>query len=247
VAIVATVIGVWGAVSASGFFNESVLSSPAQVWRSLIEMVADGRIPEAVGKSLARLAVGFGVAIVLGTLTGLAMAGSRFIQRSVGSLIAGLQSLPSISWLPLAILWFGLTRGAVLFVVIIGAFPAVALATASAVRQVPPLLPRAGQTLGAKGWVLWRSVVFPAALPGYVAGLQQGWAFAWRSLMAGELIATGSLGLGQLLQISANQLDSSELLAVMVVIVLIGMTVEMALFGTVDRRIRSRRGLLAVA
>jgi NitT/TauT family transport system permease protein len=115
------------------------------------------------------------------------------------------------------------------------------------VRQVPPLLVRAGRTMGARGWRLSYRIVLPAALPGYVAGLQQGWAFAWRALMAGELIAgaSSSLGLGQKLEFAQNKLDSPQILAVMIVIVLIGMIVDLVIFGMLDRRLRTRRGLLA--
>jgi NitT/TauT family transport system permease protein len=157
--------------------------------------------------------------------------------------MTGLQALPSISWLPLAILWFGLSERAIVFVVVIGAVPAVALATASSVRLVPPLLVRAGRTLGARRWELYRSVILPAAVPGYVAGLQQAWALAWRALMAGELIATGAQGLGHLQETARQQFDTSSVIAVMVVIILIGMAVDFG-FGVVDRRVRSRRGLL---
>jgi NitT/TauT family transport system permease protein len=243
-ALLALIVGLWQLVYASGLFNRVVLPSPAAVWHALRTNVANGRIPNAVEKSLVRLGLGFGLAIVGGTALGLAMAVSSLVQRSVGSLMVGLQSLPSISWLPLAILWFGLTRGAILFVVVLGAFPSVALATAASVRQVPPILERAGRTLGARRMQLWGSVIFPAAIPGYLAGLQQGWAFAWRSLMAGELIAgAASVGLGQMMDKSRQLFHTSEVMAVMVVIVLIGMAVDLAFFGVIDRRVRARRGL----
>jgi len=133
----------------------------------------------------------------------------------------------------------------VIFVVVIGSFPAVALATVSGLRQVPLILQRAGRTLGANGWRLYRHVVLPAAVPGYVGGLQQGWAFAWRSLMAGELILGGALGLGQLLNNSRQNLETGTVIATMVVIVLVGIVVDLAVFSTLDHRIRARRGLLA--
>jgi NitT/TauT family transport system permease protein len=243
-AILALIFAVWELIYLSHHFNRVVLPAPLSVWRSLRTNVANGKIPNAAAKSLVRLGLGFGLAIVGGTTLGLAMAISPLVQRSVGSLMVGLQSLPSISWLPLAILWFGLTRGAILFVVVLGAFPSVALATAASVRQVPPILERAGRTLGARRWTLWARVIFPAAIPGYVSGLQQGWAFAWRSLMAGELIATGGLGLGFLLEEGQQRFHSSEIFAVMIVIVLIGITVDLVIFGVLDRRIRTRRGLL---
>jgi NitT/TauT family transport system permease protein len=183
------------------------------------------------------------VAVVLGTLVGVWMASRPWFQRSVGSLVVGLQALPPIAWLPLAILWFGITERAVVFVVIVGAFPAIAMATAASVRHVPPLLIRAGRTLGADGWELYRHVVVPAALPGYVEGLRQGWVFAWRSLMAGELIVVGGRGLGHALDKAGRQLDAATILALMVVIVIIGILID-AGFAYIDRRVRSRRGLL---
>jgi len=243
-AAVAGVVLLWWLVHRSGYFSPVVLPSPMEVWRSVGHNITNGRITRATEASLGRLFIGFALSVVSGTLIGLLMVASKIVERSVGSLIIGLQSLPSIAWLPLAILWFGLGESAVLFVVVIGSLPSVALATLNSLRQVPPLLERAGRTLGAKGWRLYRHVVFPASIPGYVGGLQQGWAFAWRSLMAGELIIGGSLGLGQLLNFSRENLDTPLVLGVMVVIVVIGMTVDLAVFGVLDRRIRSRRGLL---
>jgi NitT/TauT family transport system permease protein len=244
-AAVGAVLLVWWAVYATGFFTPAQLPSPASVWDSLWRHIADGSIPTAVEKSLIRLAFGMSVAVALGSLIGIGMAASPLVQRSVGSLVVGLQSLPSIAWLPLAILWFGLTERAIVFVVIIGAFPAIAIATAASIRQVPPLLVRAGRTMGATGWVLYGRVVVPAALPGYVAGLQQGWAFAWRSLMAGELIATGARGLGHFLDNARGQFDTATVLATMVVIALVGIVVDGG-FAVVDRRVRARRGMMPV-
>jgi NitT/TauT family transport system permease protein len=246
IAVIALIGGIWELVYLSGFYSRLVLPSPVSVWVSLRRNLANGVIEHAAGKSMMRLLMGFGVAIAGGTVVGLAMTMSSLVQRSVGSLMVGLQSLPSIAWLPLAILWFGISRGAIVFVVVLGALPSVSLATAASLRQVPPILERAGRTLGAKRLRLWRSVIFPAAIPGYVAGLQQGWAFAWRSLMAGELIAaTRRQGLGPLLQEGQQLFHTSEVIAVMVVIVLIGMVVDLAIFGVLDRRIRARRGLVS--
>jgi NitT/TauT family transport system permease protein len=243
-------VAIWWAVSKSGFLESYQLPEPAAVGSSLIEDwtasppgTTEG-IAAALQKSLIRLAVGMGVSVVVGTIIGAAMAGSQFVQRSVGSLMTGLQALPSISWLPLAILWFGLNERAIMFVVIIAAIPAVAIAAASSIRLVPPLLVRAGRTLGAKGWELQRSIVLPAAVPGYVAGLQQAWALAWRALMAGELISTGAQGLGHLMEVERQGFNTDTVIAVMVVIIAVGMIVEFG-FGAWDRRVRGRRGLLA--
>ena len=232
----------WWAIAATGYFDPALLPTPPAVWHSLLDHLwGPNGLVAAAQRSLVRLAFGMGVAVVIGTLIGLAMAAWRPVQRSVGTLMIGLQALPSIAWLPLAILWFRFTEVAILFVVVIAAIPAIAVATAASVRQVPPILVRAGRTMGARGWVLYRGVVLPAAVPGYWAGLQQGWAVAWRALIFGELIATGARGLGHLLDRAAG-FNTPLLLATMIAIMVVGIGVEL-LFTLVDRRIRARRGL----
>ena len=232
----------WWAIAATGYFSPALLPTPAAVWPSLLDHLwGPNGLVAAAQRSLLRLAFGMGVAVASGTLIGLAMAAWRPVQRSVGTLMIGLQALPSIAWLPLAILWFRFTEVAILFVVVIAAIPAIAVATAASVRQVPPILVRAGRTMGARGWVLYRGVVLPAAVPGYWAGLQQGWAVAWRALIFGELIATGARGLGHLLDRAAG-FNTPLLLATMIAIMVVGIGVEL-LFTLVDRRIRARRGL----
>ena len=232
----------WWAIAETGYFYAAILPTPLAVWRSLGDHLtgADGLL-EAAEHSLIRLAFGMAVAVAVGTIVGLGMAASQTIQRSVGTLMIGLQALPSIAWLPLAILWFGYSERAILYVVVIGAVPAIAVATAASVRLVPPILVRAGRTMGARGWTLYRGVVLPAAIPGYWAGLQQGWAIAWRALMAGELIATGARGLGHLLD-RAGAFNTPLLLATMIAIMVVGIGIEL-FFTVVDRRIRVRRGL----
>jgi NitT/TauT family transport system permease protein len=141
--------------------------------------------------------------------------------------------------------WFNFSERAVVFVGIVGAFPAVTLATSNSIRQVPPLLARAGQTLGAKGSLLYRSVIFPAALPGYIAGMQLAWGYCWRSLLAAELITSTAkaFGLGQELVRSQLRNETAEVLAILAVIIMIGMVVDLLIFGLIDRRLRVRRGL----
>jgi NitT/TauT family transport system permease protein len=242
IAGIAGLLVIWAVVAA--VVDSSSLPSPLAVWRAFLDALRAGTIQEAAAKTLIRLAFSFVVAIALGTAIGFGLALNEFARRSVRPLIVALQIAPPIAWLPLAVVWFGLSERAVVFVAIVGAFPSVTLGTMSAFRQVPPLWKRAGMTLGAQGWQLYRSVIFPAALPGYVAGLQQAWGFAWKSLMAGELIVTGvrATGLGQLLE--RNTHDVPALLAVVAVIVAIGTAVDYLVFNQLDRRIRARRGLL---
>jgi NitT/TauT family transport system permease protein len=242
---VAGLLIVWAIAAA--FTNDDVLPSPATVWRAFTAGMADGTIPEAALKTLIRLAFSFATAIVIGTALGAGLALNEFARRSVRPLVVALQIAPSIAWLPLAVVWLGATERAVVFVTIVGAFPSVTLATISAFRQVPPLLTRAGRTLGAEGWELYRSVIFPAALPAYVAGLQQAWGFAWKALMAAELLLTAAkaTGLGHLL--AKEQLDVPAVLATLGVIVVIGVAVDYLVFTLVDRRIRGRRGLLVTS
>ena len=250
---VAAILGLlllWQLVAVSGFFTSTVLPPPSDVIDSFIQNFAQPNPPResivaGTQASVIRLVVGLAVGIAAGTTVGATMAASSYIHRSVGSLMAGLQALPSISWLPLAILWFGYTERAVMFVVIIGAIPAVSIATASSIRLVPPLLVRAGRTMGARRWTLYRRVILPAAVPGYILGLQQAWALGWRALMAGELLltATGGKGLGHLLEANRQLQQTPAIFAVMLMIMFVGMAVE-ATFGAVDRRMRGRRGLL---
>ena len=243
---VAGLLVVWAVVAS--LVAPSTVPSPSEVWHAFTRGVANGTIPEAASKTLLRLAFSFVVSILIGTALGFGLALNEFARRSIRPLVVALQITPSIAWLPLAVVWFGLSERAVVFVAIVGAFPSVTLATISSFQQVPPLLKRAGRTLGADGWQLYREVIFPAALPGYVAGLQQAWGFAWKALMAGELITAGlraATGLGQLLQRSQN--DVPMLIASVAVIVVIGVAVEYFVFGTVDRRIRRKRGLLVDA
>ena len=242
-AIAAAVIGLWWLLSATGWVSSTDLPSPATVWHKLAHRVTTGTFPDQALHSLIRLAFGIGVAVVLGTATGVAMAASRVFQRSVGSLVTGLNAMPPIAWLPLAALWFGFTERAVVFVTILGAFPAIAMATAASVRQVSPVLVRAGRTLGAKGWELYRHVVVPAAVPGYVEGLRQGWVFAWRSLLAAEIIIQGGIGLGHALSTAGGHFDTASVLALMVVVFIIGITIDYG-FAVLDRRVRARRGLV---
>ncbi len=224
-----------------------VMPGPADVWTSLSNSFTDGTAPTAIANSLKRAAVGFVVSMVIGTVLGLLLAKYDFFRRSFGPLITGLQILPSVAWVPAAIIWFGLGNAAMLFVVIMGATPSIANGIKSGVDQIPQLYPKVGRMMGATGLAQIRYVVLPAALPGYLAGLRQGWAFAWRSLMAAELItysATLGLGLGQLLETNRTLSDMPGVLATIIAILFVGILVELCLFAPLEKRVLRQRGLL---
>jgi NitT/TauT family transport system permease protein len=242
---VAGVIVVWAVVAAS--VDSTAVPSPAAVWAAFVDGLGDGTLLEATWRTLVRLAFSFAVAVTIGVLLGLLLALSEFARRAIRPLVVALQITPFVAWVPLAVIWFGVTERAVVFVAIVGSFPAMTLATIQAIRQVPPLYRRAGRTLGASGWTLYREIVLPAAMPGVMAGLQQAWGFAWKALMAGELIvvAANATGLGHLL--AREEADVAALLATLAVILVIGVAAEYLLFGQLDRRIRRRRGLIVEA
>ncbi len=214
--------------------------------QSLWAGFADGSYPFAIAISLRRLAIGYVISLAVGIPLGLLLGRVRLVQDTVGSVVLGLQALPSICWLPLALLWFGLSERAILFVVVMGAMLSLSLATADGVRNTSPLYLRAALTLGARGWQLYPTVILPAALPAIVSGMKIGWSFAWRSLMAGELLYV-SLGLGQLLTMGRELNDMSQVIAVMFIIIALGLLVDRALFASIERRLRERWGLLGSA
>jgi NitT/TauT family transport system permease protein len=214
------------------------------VFERLGELIADGTVATALATTAERAAYGFTMALVIGIVVGGLVSSSRIIRSAVGSLITGLQTMPSIAWFPLAILLFGLSERAITFVVVLGAAPSIANGLITGVDHVPPVLLRAGRMMGATGFAKFRHVVLPASMPSFVGGLKQGWAFAWRSLMAGELIVVLGASVGFLLQQYRNLADAAGLIAMMIVILVIGIVVDAVLFGTLDRWVRRRHGLI---
>jgi len=243
-AALALFLAAWQLVVWSGWRPDYVLPGPVPVFQRLYEDLSQPDFYVGVGVTLRRALVGYAIAIVIGSVIGLLVARVPVVRKAVGHAILGLQSMPSIAWLPLAILLFQQTEGAILVVVILGAAPAVATGLLAGVDNVQPLLVRVGRVMGARGLQLYRYVILPAALPGYVGGLKQGWAFAWRSLMAAEIIniIAHQPSIGQQLQFAHDFADAQQLLALMIVIFFIGVTVDLG-FGFADRAIRRRRGL----
>lgn len=245
-AAVALGLAAWQLVVASGWKPEYVLPAPGSVLAVLRDKLADGTLLRAVQITMTRALVGFALATVIGVVIGSIVATVRPLRTAVGSLLTGLQTMPSIAWFPLAILLFKLSEEAILFVVVLGAAPAIANGLVSGVDHIPPLLLRAGRVLGARRLTLYRHILLPATLPAFVGGLKQGWAFAWRSLMAGELlvIIASRPSIGVQLQVAREFADAKGLLASMIVILIIGIAIDAALFGTVERSLRRRWGLL---
>ncbi|MGV9450900.1 ABC transporter permease [Streptomyces sp. NPDC003635] len=223
-----------------------LLPSPADVWRALSDQWYEGTLFSTVWTSMQRGALGFAAAVVIGTALGLLLGAVRSLRVGIGPVLSGLQSLPSVAWVPAAVVWFGLTDATIYAVVLLGAVPSIANGLLAGVDQVPPLYLRAGRVLGATGAARVRHVLLPAALPGYLAGLKQGWAFSWRSLMAAELIASSpelGLGLGQLLENARTYQDMALVLAAIGEILVVGIAVDLLLFAPLERRVLRSRGL----
>ncbi|ALU38638.1 sulfate ABC transporter permease [Kocuria flava] len=224
-----------------------VVPGPLDVARRFAELLSDGTVLSALGTSLWRGVSGFLIAVAVATPLGLLVAQRQGLRNAVGPLISGLQVLPSVAWVPAAIIWFGLSDATVYFVVLMGAIPSIVNGMLAGVDQIPPQLRRAGHVLGARGWTMAVKVVLPAALPGYAAGLKQGWAFSWRSLMGAELIAVGGsigFGLGSLLEQGRTVSDMAVVMAAVLSILAVGILVELLLFNPLERRLLRGRGLL---
>ena len=223
-----------------------VFPGPGAAFSSLWLGLKDASIPKAVGVTMERGAIGYAIALLIGSAIGIAIARVSVLRAAVGSLITGLQTMPSVAWFPLAIVVFKLSETAILFVVVLGAAPAIANGLVAGIDNVPPLLLRAGRVLGARGIKAYRHVILPAAFPSFLSGMKQGWAFAWRSLMAGELLVVigGRAGLGFALDSARLNVDYPGLMAVMIVILVIGIIVDSLVFGVIERRVRRRWGLI---
>lgn len=245
-AFAAGLLALWALASEIGPWPHYLFPGPLAVARRLVELARDGSLMAAVARSLGRLAQGYGLAAATGVPLGMAMARQRWLQATVRPLVLGLQALPSICWLPLSLLWFGLSDRAIVFVVLMGSLLAIAIATEDGVAAIDPLLLRASGVLGIRGVRFQVGVLLPAALPGIVTGLKLGWSFAWRALMAGELLFVAG-GLGQLLQHGRELLDAAQVMAVMVAIVAVGSAVDQGLFRWLELRIRRRWGLQEAA
>jgi NitT/TauT family transport system permease protein len=248
---IAILLGIWQALVAVGVQSPGglPLPGPGDAIAKIADLTESGVLIPALLKTLQRAAIGYALALVLGTVVGLAVARIPVLRAGVGSLLAGLQSLPSVVWVPIASLFLavgGQVESAMYFVVIMGAFPSIAMGLMSAYDHVPPLTFSVARSMGAGGTQLYRHFIFSAVLPGYVAGMKQGWAFSWRSLMAAELIigSVASTGLGPLLDDGRTLLDVPEMFAAVLTILVVGIAVNDLLFAPLERGLLRRRGLV---
>ncbi|KDQ70360.1 ABC transporter permease [Streptomyces halstedii] len=233
---------VWGEVT-----DDYKLPPPSAVWDSLRDMWLKGTLLEVVWTSVSRGLLGFLMAVAIGTPLGLLVARVKVVRAALGPILSGLQSLPSVAWVAPAVIWLGLNDKMMYAVILLGAVPSVANGLVSGVDQVPPLFLRAGRTIGATGLRGTWHIVLPAALPGYLAGLKQGWAFSWRSLMAAEIIASSpdlGLGLGQLLENGRNNFDMPGIFLAILLILFVGIAIDLLIFSPLERRVLRGRGLL---
>lgn len=247
VILIVVLLVVWQVYTVVARPRPDLYPGPVEVFTAIGAAWESGRLQLAVTTSLERGVIGFLIAVAIGTPIGLALAEVGWLRRAFGPFVSGLQVLPSVAWVPAAIIWFGLSDATVYFVILMGAVPSIINGLISGVNQVPPQLRRVGRVLGANRSQLATLVVLPAALPGYVGGLKQGWAFSWRSLMAAEIIATGGsigFGLGALLDQGRQLADLSAVFVAILVILFVGILVELAIFAPIERALLRRRGLL---
>ncbi|MFB7245831.1 sulfate ABC transporter permease [Streptomyces populi] len=223
------------------------LPSPSDVWNEVRNAWLQGTLLDYIWTSVSRGLLGFLFALVIGTPLGLLVARVRFVRAAIGPILSGLQSLPSVAWVPPAVIWLGLNNSMMYAVILLGAVPSIANGLVSGVDQVPPLFLRAGRTMGATGLRGTWHIVMPAALPGYLAGLKQGWAFSWRSLMAAEIIASSpdlGVGLGQLLENGRNASSMPMVFLAIFLILFVGIAIDLLIFSPVERWVLRSRGLL---
>lgn len=244
----AVVVALWDllVVAMHVHSGEIMLPGPGDVWDALRTNWGPSRIGAAIWDSVYRAAIGFTASVAIGTVIGLLVARIAPVRAAIQPLLSGLQNLPSVAWVPIGIIWFGVTSATIYTVVLLGAVPSIAVGLIDGLDRVPPIYLRVGRNLGARGLASVRFVLIPAALPGYVSGMKQGWAFAWRSLMAAELIAispTLGPGVGQVMKFAQDNLDLPLALGSIIIILMIGIGINQTVFAPLERRLLRTRGL----
>ena len=243
--IFAAAFGGWEYAARHGGASAVLLPAPSAVASYLVGAARDGSLWDFTVVTMRRLLSGYLAGLAIGLPLGMLTARSRLARNTLGVVALGLQTLPSVCWVPLALLWFGQTETSMLFIVVMGTVWAVILATEHGIRQIPPLYREAASTMGSSGLHLWIRVLVPASLPHLVSGAKQGWAFAWRSLMAAEIYVTilSGFGLGHLLHYGRELHAMDQVVGLMLVIIFIGFAADKALFSPWERFLRRRWGL----
>ncbi len=235
-------IAIWQVVAESNIWPNEIFPSPLEVAEDLAYSAVDGSLFYGIGTSMLRLIVGLAIAISGGIVLGIFMARIETVNQTIGSLVLGLQSIPSIAWVPLALIWFGISDAGIIFVTAIGAIFAVTINTYTGVKNIDPHYVEAARNMGAKGSQLITNVLIPAAFPYMISGFKQGWAFAWRGVIGAEILFS-FLGLGFLLNVGRQTIDVSQVIAVMLVIMIIGTVVDTFVFKRIENKVMSRWGL----
>lgn len=225
-----------------GIFKPYALPSPLGVGERFITLSSDGSLLQSAANSLFRGIEGFILAVIIGTVIGLLINHFNFLNKGLKPLILGIQTLPSVCWVPFSILWFGLSNQAILFVVIMGSAFSISISVDNAIKNIEPIYKKAALTMGASSRQMYIHVIFPAALPELISGLKQGWSFAWRALMAGEVMTT-SIGLGQTLIMGRDLADINQVMLVMIIIIIIGILIDKCIFSSIEKRVLKKRGL----
>ncbi|MED7954240.1 ABC transporter permease [Streptomyces sp. BE20] len=242
------VLALWQGAYSLEITSSYKLPSPSDVWQAATDLWSAGTLFSIIWTSVWRGLSGFVVAVIIGTPIGLLVSRVKPVRAALGPVLSGLQSLPSVAWVPAAVIWLGINDSMMYAVILLGAVPSIANGLVAGIDQVPPLFLRAGRTIGATGLTGARHILLPAALPGYLAGLKQGWAFSWRSLMAAELVASSpdlGLGLGRYLENQREFSDMAGVLLGIILILFVGIAIELLVFTPVERRVLRNRGLLA--
>lgn len=234
-------IFLWWVIYKLNFWPAWLFPPPLKVFHTLAKGFNNFTFGWGILISLKRVFIGFGFSLLAGTILGFLLAKIKLLNETLGFLVLGLQTLPSICWLPLSLLWFGLNEKAIIFVVIMGSLMSVTISMQDAVKSIPPIFIRAGKMLDLQGWKLFWHVIIPAILPSFISGLKQGWSFAWRSLMSGEMLFI-TLGLGQLLMMGRTLNDMSQVMAIMLIIIMIGVIFDKLIFGSWENNVRRKWG-----
>lgn len=229
-------------VDVFGIWKAYTFPEPLNVVKTLISLLKDGTLTTAILISMRRIIIGYSISLVIGLILGLLIVRFKYVDENFSALILGIQTLPSVCWLPFAILWFGLSESSIIFVTIIGSVFAISMATESGIKNVNPIYVKAASTMGAKGIKLYFNVVIPSALPSIIGGMKQGWSFAWRALIAGEMLSA-TKGIGQILMVGRDLADINQVAAVMIVIIFLGLIIDKFIFGALEKSVRRRCGL----